>query len=239
MKKIVLFVMMTVSVAFAKDAEKKEKNKRDPASPALVQAYLEVAEQLSIERKNGNVCDSNAYPGEVLQMVLAASGLESFTPSLVKQTTREQMSKIIAFKEIMGQFSEDDRSVGNYKKALENADFYSPAMGVMGSTTKMELLPAGKMKMSIRSWDNDDIRTDVYEGTWQVSAPTKRSDGLMRLSIIYNGKKGQKTLVYRLGFTYEGGRKMWILHNKRNPSSRQIEYQYIKFFNEIIDECEV
>lgn len=236
-KLIVFFLLFATSVTFAKESKKEEETKRNPASPGLVNAYLEVAEQLATERVNGRVCETNAYPGEIMNMVQSAAFLEDFSANLVKKNTLSELGKVIAFKELTGQFDSLNETVENYTKALVNSNFYAPAAGVMGSSSTIEFLAGGKAKVSVAVWENDEIKHKVYEANWQVFAPTKKTNGLFRIGMSYQTGKTLHKEVFRLDAKYEDGHKMWFLHSSRGHKGSGVAPQKIKYYNEIIDEC--
>ncbi len=216
---------------------------RSPSSLKLVQAYLDLAEELALSRVDGKTCETNAYQSEIFKLIQSATSIEGYSPELVKTTTRNELGKMLSFKELIGQF-DSSKGESEYRKSLENTEFNSAAAGVYGSSSTLRLFANGKLEAVVleSSDKDDDFKRVKKSGTWNIkfSNESGSQSALARIVFVYPLKNGKmKTYVYRLSFKYDNGRKIWILHNKTKKSSNEVDFTDVKYFNEIIDECSV
>ena len=222
--------LMVVSSAFA----------ADETSSRLIQKYLDLAEELSVARANQQVCDVNAYPNEILSLLENASYLDGFQPSQIGPVTRQELKDSLRFKEVAGEFKPwEVKTAEQWSKVLARTSFNSPPMGVFGSLKNIEFLPNGRLKQTeLVSEDAMDFVTVISHGTWAVHVKETRTSRLVRVALTLPGKDGKsKTTVFRLSRS-EHDYKTWILHVKPNGDEKTGDIENVRFYNEIVGECE-
>lgn len=218
----------------------------DDTNTRLISKYLDLAEELAVARVQDQVCDTGAYQSVILDLLEGAQNIPGFDPAKIGSTTRQELKETLRFKAVTGEFTPWDSTLTKeqWTKLLEGTSFNSQPMGVYGSLRHIELLPNGKLKQSsVEVLDEAPwTKTVISHGTWSVQVKKEFvSEGyraLIRVALTLPGKDGKaKTIVLRLSQS-DYDHKSWILHTKPAEDEHRGHYNNIRFYNEIVDECE-
>lgn len=227
-----LAVLVSAVSAFAAD------------SSSVIHKYLDLAEELSVARTQSLVCDVGAYQSEILNLLEAAYTIDGFDPSQIGPVTRQELGQTLRFKTVTGEFKDwETKTPVQWTKVLANTEFNSAPRGAYGSLETLTLLENGVVKQELRYFDdNEEINTKISHGTWSVQVKKEFvSEGyrdVVRVALTLVGRDGKKkTRVFRLSYDYENS-KTWILHTKSLKEDGRNDYNNIRFYNEIVDECE-
>jgi hypothetical protein len=216
---------------------------RKPASDLprqLVGSYMETARLLSSLSSTDQICETGAFPGEVLSNLMSAfSVAESIgaPKPAVPAVVAQHVGNTLTYKLITGELDFANEDVAAVAKAIEGVTFYARNGGAYGPNEMITFLPGGKVKVLIPDIDSEgELKHTERTGTWVLKEKKKGWDTFWRVAVVVNLPGGKtKTRAWRLAFTHFWGEPAWVLKTSRKNAP---EDDTVKFVDYDLSACD-
>jgi hypothetical protein len=137
------------------------------ASPDYALAHYNVAATLGVLRKQGKVCDANAYRSTIVEELTTAVGLDA--RRLERARADKDLDVIrdtLGWQRLLGRTPEKEAHVPTL---LRDVSWYGPGVGVYGTTRALKFQDGGRVELWRRDIDdNGTPKESRTRGTYTV-----------------------------------------------------------------------
>ena len=161
------------------------------ADDDLALAHYNLACTLALLRREHKVCDNDAYLERILEHLERAIALDAGRRERMQSDSDlDELHTTVRYHQLVGI---DTSTAEGLAKVLPHLRFYSPAEGVWGNMTQLQMLPKGSISARTLQFDDEMMPLGFATSTWTWS--------LEGTTIVVGDSKGTKS---RYALTEEG-----------------------------------
>lgn len=129
-------------------------------------SHYNLAATLGLLRKQGRVCEFDAYRGTVLDHLERAVQLdEGRRQRMQRDADFDTVRGTLRYQALLGRKPDVEKDA---RALLTTIVWYAPAVGAYGNPVTLTLAPAGRFTLSRVVMTDDDVKREALKGSFQV-----------------------------------------------------------------------